>query len=211
MPRRLTCFIGTGAISIARPDNLGTVYGLLTIASIGVGGVIIPCSIIAQLCCPEDLIGTITAITLSIRYIGGAIGFTAYYSVFFHKFTKYASTQVAITIIEAGVQSGSNITLITELITLTAQAQYGDVQTLIQTTSGIPQAIKPRAFDIILGAVQQAMALAYRYPYWISIAFGSVCIISSLFLKDVRHFVEEYPGSNDQHSQDNNEFEMQSK
>lgn len=28
--------------------------------------------------------------------------------------------------------------------------------------------------------------MAYRWPYWISIAFGGVCIICSFFMGDVR-------------------------
>jgi hypothetical protein len=73
-----------GAVSISRPDNIAVMYVIVTFASLGVGGVIIPGSIIAQIVCPSELIATITAITLAIRYIGGAIGFTAYYNVFYH-------------------------------------------------------------------------------------------------------------------------------
>ncbi|KAK3186086.1 hypothetical protein K4F52_005076 [Lecanicillium sp. MT-2017a] len=86
----MTAFVG--AMAVARTDNLTpTVYPIITMASIGVGAVIIPCSLIAQVTCPTDLIGTITAITLSIRYIGGAIGFAAFYNVFFHKYYELAN------------------------------------------------------------------------------------------------------------------------
>jgi hypothetical protein len=37
-----------------------------------------------------------------------------------------------------------------------------------------------------MDALHEAFALAYRWPYWISIAFGGACIILSLFLKDIR-------------------------
>jgi hypothetical protein len=53
---------GTGAVCVSNPDNLNTVYAIVTVASIGVGGVIIPSSIIAQIACPDELIATITAI-----------------------------------------------------------------------------------------------------------------------------------------------------
>lgn len=90
---------GTGAMSISTPHNLGATYAVITIASLGVGAVIIPCSIIAQIACPTELIGTITAITLAIRYIGGAIGFTAYYNVLFRKFTTYSADIVGYAIV----------------------------------------------------------------------------------------------------------------
>lgn len=44
---------------------------ILTIANVGVGAVIFPASIMAQIYCPTEFIGTITAISLAIRYIGG--------------------------------------------------------------------------------------------------------------------------------------------
>merc|ERR1711915_1069481 len=44
--------------------------------------------------------------------------------------------------------------------------------------------------DLLVNKTQEAFALAYRWPYWMSIAFGGICIVCSFFLKDVRHFVE---------------------
>ncbi|KAK5121659.1 hypothetical protein LTR85_004831 [Meristemomyces frigidus] len=175
---------GTGAMSISNPNNLSTMYGIVTIASLGVGAVIIPCSIIAQLATPDPLIGTITAITLSIRYVGGAIGFTAYYNIFYHKLTGYASTTVAITLVEKGVVPDANIPFITELVTLALQAQFSKVHALIATSPHIPDAMRSSAYGILTGATQDAFSLAYRYPYWMSIAFGGVSLIAACFLKD---------------------------
>lgn len=89
----MTGFVG--AMSAAKVDNITPlVYPIITLASIFVGAVIIPCSIIAQIVCPTEFIGTVTAITLAIRYIGGAIGFTVYYNIFYHKLeTKYIVEQ----------------------------------------------------------------------------------------------------------------------
>lgn len=161
---------GTGAMSAARTNNLPTVYGVITIASLGVGMVIIPCSIIAQLACPHHLIGTITAITLSIRYIGGAIGFTAYYNVFYHKFTGYATKIVAPAIVENQI-APLNIKLITEMIDLAGTAQFDELKKLIASVPTVPAKLQGGgAFDIVVGATQEAFALAYRYP-WVSLRF----------------------------------------
>lgn len=98
----MTGFVG--AMSAARVDNITpTVYPLITLASISVGAVIIPCSIIAQVVCPTEFIGTVTAITLAIRYIGGAIGFTVYYNVFFHHVTQYVTPQATLAITQGGL------------------------------------------------------------------------------------------------------------
>ncbi len=78
-------------MSIAEVYNLNTVYGILVVSCLGVGGIIVPCAIICTIITPDDLIATITALTHSIRVLGGAIGFTAYYNVFYHKFVGLAT------------------------------------------------------------------------------------------------------------------------
>ena len=50
---------------------------------------------------------------------------------------------------------------------------------------------KDIAFDVVVGACQYAFSLAYKWPYLISIAFGAVCIIASLFLRDIREHLNE--------------------
>jgi hypothetical protein len=71
---QMTAFCG--AMSIGNPHNISTLYALVLFAALGCGAVIIPASIIAQIICPPELIATITAITLAIRYLGGAVAFT---------------------------------------------------------------------------------------------------------------------------------------
>ncbi|KAK4616312.1 Trichothecene efflux pump TRI12 [Fulvia fulva] len=182
----------TGAMSAARTYNLTpTVYPILTLASISVGAVIIPCSIIAQVMCPQELIGTVTAITLSIRYIGGAIGFTAYYNVFFHEYFGLANTIAAPQITAAGVTYDYYELL--NLITLASNAQYEQFRTALEFSPTLR--IDPEAaYNIIIAAVQDAFAIAYQWPYWISIAFGGVCIVCSFGLRDIKKHMEEFDG-----------------
>ncbi|KAK4498386.1 hypothetical protein PRZ48_011044 [Zasmidium cellare] len=159
----------TGSMSVANTQNLTpTVYPLITFAAISVGAVIIPCSIIAQIICPTELIGTVTAITLSIRYVGGAVGFTAFYNVFFHKFETMSATVAGPAIAGQGV-SKDYFELIS-LITLASNAQFEQLMELIQTSPTVMR--KDQAYGIIVDAVQKAFAKAYQWPYYISIAFG---------------------------------------
>lgn len=182
----MTAFVG--AMSIARTDNLNpTVYAIVTLACVGVGAVIIPCSLIAQIICPTDLIGTITAITLSIRYIGGAVGFGVFYNVFFHKYYFLAND------IAAPIVSKANITsdffeLIT-LVSLGSNAVYGQLSDLIATSPTISH--KDTAYQTIMDATQYTFGIAYAWPYWISIAFGGTCIITCLFLRNITQFMAE--------------------
>jgi hypothetical protein len=66
---------GCGALAAADRDNLHVVWGILIVAGIGIGGIVVPASIITTIICPDDLIATVTALTLAIRVIGGSIGY----------------------------------------------------------------------------------------------------------------------------------------
>lgn len=93
---------GCGALAIGRVDNLYQLWGLLVLAGLGIGGIVVPASIIckfdclalmmkfllivsATIICPDDLIATVAALTLAIRVIGGSIGYCVYYNVFICK------------------------------------------------------------------------------------------------------------------------------
>src|SRR5271168_4360922 len=69
---------GCGALAAARLDNLHAIYGILVVAGLGIGGIVVPASIITTIICPDDLIATIAALTLAIRVLGGAIGYPTY-------------------------------------------------------------------------------------------------------------------------------------
>lgn len=174
---------GTGAVSVSTPDNLSAMYAIVTIASIGVGGVMIPSSIIAQIACPDELIATITAMTLSIRYIGGAIGFAVYANLYYRKFKEYATDVIAVdAIIKQGIVAETERPLISRLVVLVGAAKFDELKTIIETSDKV---LRKDAYPIIVFAAQEAFALAYRYPYWISIAFGGVCLILSFFIQDI--------------------------
>jgi hypothetical protein len=86
---------GCGSLAVADVNNLSVLWGLLVLAGLGVGGIVVPASIIckcarskmsilrepwltniaAAIICPDDLIATVTALTLAVRVIGGSIGY----------------------------------------------------------------------------------------------------------------------------------------
>lgn len=186
----MTAFCGT--MSIANPDNLNTIYAIVLFAALGVGGVIIPSSIIAQIVCPPDLIGTITAITLAIRYIGGAIAFTAYYNAVDHKYNTYSRQIVIIdTIYGQGIVDASSGNEGAEAaVTLFTLAAIFNFNGLAEYIASSPLVVrKDIAFTEIVRASQVAYAMAYRWVYYISIAFGSVTCILALFLGNIKKFM----------------------
>jgi hypothetical protein len=85
---------GTGALACATRYNMDTLWGLLILGGLGIGGIVVPASIITTIICPDDLIATVSALTLSIRVLGGSVGYCAYYNVFVSKFVQNSITYV---------------------------------------------------------------------------------------------------------------------
>jgi hypothetical protein len=44
--------LGTGLMALANPNNMGAVYVILVIAGLGIGGILVPASIITTIVCP---------------------------------------------------------------------------------------------------------------------------------------------------------------
>ncbi|KAF4446727.1 putative MFS drug efflux pump [Fusarium austroafricanum] len=175
---------GCGAMAVARPDNMATLWGILVLAGLGIGGIVVPASIITTIICPDDLIATIAALTLSIRVIGGSLGYTIYYNVFVSKFTPAAIHYIGGAMVERG-----NITstaVIGEVIQLTGLSLLDD----IAKVPGI--AGNQALYEIVIEAGQIAFAEAYKWVYYVSIAFGSVSILSALFLGDIGKYMDDH-------------------
>lgn len=173
-------------MAIVEVYNLYTIYGILVIASLGVGGVIVPCSVITTIICPDDLVATITALTLSVRVLGGAIGFTVYYNVFYHKFVPIATQVVGI---EACAQQLLLLdpVLVRQLVTLAGNGQFAALRRLTDTFQSTPN-----AYNVIITATQVAFAQAYKWVYYISIAFGGVTFIAACFLGDIKKYMDDH-------------------
>lgn len=178
------CFMtaGGGAMSALNRDNgawLSVV--LLIISGLGIGGIVVPASIISTIICPDDLIATIAALTLSIRVLGGAIGYTIYYNVFAQHFVTEATTLIGGTCYELGIK---NKTIIADVIGLTAAGLLDPIKEVVQGNE--------TAWTMLVDAGQEAYARSYPYVYYVSLAFGGLSIICSLFLKDVKKYMTDH-------------------
>lgn len=174
---------GCGALAAARVDNLHAVYGILVVAGLGIGGIVVPASIITTIICPDDLIATIAALTLAIRVIGGAIGYTTYYNVFYNKFVPILTKNIII----ASVQNGIfNATIIEEIGQLTGASLIQDILFLPGVDGNLTK------WNALVVAGQESYAAAYPFVYYSSIAFGAVAILASLFLGDISQYMDDH-------------------
>jgi hypothetical protein len=135
-----------------------------------------------QIICPPDLIATITALTLSIRVLGGSIGYCIYYNVFISKFTPNAIAGIGAALAEGGI---TDVVTLTEVITLTGNSLLEEIALL----PGI--AGNETLYNAVVLAGQVAYAESYKYVYYTSTAFGAISIIAALFVGDISEFMDD--------------------
>ncbi|ROV98345.1 hypothetical protein VMCG_07155 [Cytospora schulzeri] len=174
---------GCGAMAVGRVDNMYQLWGVLVLAGLGIGGIVVPASIISMIICPDDLIATVAALTLSIRVIGGSIGYCIYYNIFINKFTPAAIQDIGGTLSSGGITSTETIA---EVIELTGAALLDQIKQI----PGI--AGNEVLYDAVIKAGQVAFAEAYKYVYFASIAFGSISILAALFLGDISKYMDDH-------------------
>ncbi|KAL4986315.1 fungal trichothecene efflux pump [Aspergillus falconensis] len=175
---------GCGAMAVADVNNMSQLWGILAVAGLGIGGIVVPASIITTIICPDDLIATVSALTLSIRLVGGMIGYAIYYNIFINKFTPNAvhyiggvmSTQLNIT----------NPTLITHAIELTGAALLDGLHQI----PGIQG--NQAAYEAVVMAGRVAYAESYRWVYYASIGFGGVSILAACFLGNIAQYMDDH-------------------
>jgi len=174
--------VGTGAMASLTRSNGNLSILFLIISGLGVGGIVVPASIASAIICPDSLIATVTALTLSIRVLGGAVGYSIYYNVFLSHFKKNAIKYVGGTAFSLGI---SDTQLITEIIQLTGAGLINDIRE-------VPGVKTDQAWQELVSAGQEAYAKSYPFVYYVSIAFGCVTIVACLFLKNIDGYMDDH-------------------
>lgn len=172
---------GCGGMAAARVDNIQTVYGILFVAGLGVGGIVVPASMVTTYICPTDLIATTTALTIAIRIVGGAIGYAIYFNIFVNRLKQEFTSILVPTCIKLGITDKAAIG---QIIGMTAESLTDDIRHL-------PAVKSDAAWEAIVEAGQLAYANAYPWVFYASIAFGGIAILASLFLEDVSEFIDD--------------------
>ena len=162
-------------MALARRDNLPVMWFVVSIACIGVGAVVVPNQVIAGIICPADLIATITAVTITVRIIGGSIGYAIYSVIFSLKF----ASETATTIVPAAIKAGINSTAEIEEIAVVLRGGGFDQLWLF------PGIVEQSQVDALTVAGKEALVESYPVVYYASIGFGVICVIASFFLTGI--------------------------
>ena len=165
-----------GALAAVTPDTPKLDVVLGTIGGFGVGGVLVPALTVAITACPDELIGTTAALSLSIRVIGGSIGYAIYYNIFDSKLKGALPVYLSKAVQKAGLP----VAQIPKFITTWVAAP---------TTVGSIQGVTPAVVAAATRATQEAYAFGFRYVWFASIAFGCLSIIACLALQSNSKFL----------------------
>lgn len=111
------------------------------------------------------------------------MGYAVYYNVFYNKFVFNAKVFIAPKFLSWGV---FNLKVITRAGELTGAALLDELKQL----PGV--AGNQTRYDILVRAGQLAFAASYKYVYLVSIAFGVLSIIASLFLGDIEKYMDDH-------------------
>ena len=165
---------GIGALAVVTQDTPQLGQGLSFLGGIGTGGIIQPAVTILTIISPDEVIATITALTISVRLVGASVG----YSVYFNTLQKTLSTSIPEKVGAAVVQAGLPVDQVAPFM----GAFLG----------GNTTALGSYALNVI-GAAQEAVTESYvegfRLVYLVSISFGVCAVIACLFLGDIKKYM----------------------
>ena len=149
------------------------VWVLISLACVGVGAVIVPNQVIGGIICPPDLIATTSALTISVRVLGGSIAYAIYYDIFSSKFTNLVPLYIEPILTKMHITDPTKIRGIADILRAGA---FGEL-----ASHGFDHA----EVAALTQAGKQTLVESYPVIYYTSIAFGGIAVIASLFLTGI--------------------------
>ena len=168
----------TAALAATTPTNPNFTIAMATLGALGNGAIVVPALTLALYAAPDAYIGTVTALSLTVRFIGGSVGTSIYFNVFNTKVQKLFPTLVGGAAVKAGLPMKSLEPFVT------AMAPYNYLA-LAPKVPGATQKIVAAATL----ARQLAYAEALKYVWYTTIPFGIISIIACLFLPNIKKYM----------------------
>jgi hypothetical protein len=167
---------GISALGVLTPSSATLGRGLAFLAACGSGELISPPINVMTCVCPDDFIGTASALMTSLRYIGASVGYAVYFSVLDRKLANVLPTNsIATAAIEAGLPAGQAPGFVGALLGANSTALAGYSLTILQAGEG---------------AVITSYEEGFKLVYLVSIAFGGTAVLCCLFLGKVGRYIK---------------------
>lgn len=149
----------------------------------GIGGVLVPNQVIITIITPDDLIASVTALTVGLRAEGQVIGLAIFYNRFLHQVTVNALEKVVPAVVSAGIYY---ITVITDMMTALTVVPYSQYAQLI------PQLHNETNYELVKEATVQCFSQSLKSVYYITIAFGATACIAAALVGDLSKYLDNH-------------------
>lgn len=173
--------VGSACLTLADPNKIGTAMAPAVIAMIGIGGVLVPNQVIITVISPDELIGTVTALTLAVRAQAQVIGLAIFYNRFVHEVTKNSMKYLITPAFKVG---WLDIKGITEMMTALTAVPFKEYAPLI------PQLRDPENYQIMHEATVKVFTEAFKHVWFITIGWGVPAVIAALCLGDLSAYMD---------------------
>ena len=177
-------FLAAACLIVADPHNNHTAFAPIILSLIGTGGVLLPNQLIVTVITPDDLLASVTALTVGLRAQAQVLGLSIFYNRFVHEVTKRAFKTIFPALLSAGVFSPDVISSF--ILSLTA-VPYDSL------AKEIPQLVGNRTdFELVREASVQCFEGALKLVYWITVPFGVTACLAAAGMGDVSGFMDEH-------------------
>lgn len=170
----------TGALAASTPHNPGFTIAMATLSAFGNGAMVVPALTLALYACPDEYIGTTTALSLSSRFVGGSVGTSIYFNVFHGKIQTLFPAMVGQAAIQAGLPEES---LEPFVVAMNSPA----FDALAPTVPGATESIVAAATM----ARQWAFAESLKYVWYTTIPFGVISFLACFFLPNIKKYMTD--------------------
>jgi Fungal trichothecene efflux pump (TRI12) len=167
---------GIGALACVTQYTPGLGQGLSFLGGLGTGGIIQPAVTILTIISPDEVIATITAITISTRLVGASIGYSVYFNTLQKTLATSIPEKVGTAVVKAGLPPGE--------IALFMGALLGGNSTML---GGYALNVVAAAQEAMIDSYTEA----FRLVYLVSIPFGVCAVIACLFLGDIKKYMSD--------------------
>lgn len=170
---------GIGAMVTVSSIDKPVFVGLSFLAMLGVGGLFTPPIVALLDISPDEILGSVAGLALSIRLIGGQIGYTIFYNILQPKLTTETGSILVPALVKAG---------------LPPQQIPGFLGALLaQNTTAIIQTpgFTPGILVAALEGVNEVFLKSFPIVYYAAIGFGVAAVIASLLLGNIRKYITD--------------------
>jgi hypothetical protein len=165
------------------PHDIRTVWAPLVLALVGIGGVLVPNQVIVTIITPDDLIASVTALTVGLRAQAQVIGLAIFYNRFQHEVTKNAFKYIVPAMLEIGE---FDVEIITNFVTSLAGVPYSQLSLTIDAL------YFPKNYELLREATIQCFSRSFTLVYYITIPFGVTASIAAAFMGDISPYIDEH-------------------